>query len=83
MLFLAPYPINNVSGASAAFNTSAVLSIQACEHLPAKQNVLGEEGDVLVMNSTENTLSCKWVPIRLTRAALSDYKLISSSFHAW
>ena len=59
------------------------MSIQAEEHLLAKQNVLEEEGDVLVMYSVENTLSCKWVPIRLTRAALSDYKLISSSFHAW
>lgn len=45
--------------------------------------VLEEEGNVLVMYSVENTLSCKWVPITLTRAALSDYRLISSSFHAW
>ncbi len=66
-----------------AFNISVVLSIRAQEHLLAKQNVFREEGDVLVMYFVENTLSCKWVPIRLTRAALSDYKLISSSFHAW
>lgn len=51
--------------------------------LLGKQNVLEEEGGVFVMYSVENTLNCKWVPIRLTRAALSDYKLISSSFHAW